>query len=245
MTRLFILVVTSLQVMVAACATSPSASTDRADWFCPAKTIPPFPQPVPKPSFIAGINRDHLPVDASETTLRQVGRRLEAVLLQAGYRSATYLGYGCSGFALVADLERIEPDGTPFAGDLRFGPQRDDSAFDAAEVARRLFFAPPGFYRQIILLVEDDEVGEPTTLATSGDLRERVATGQSSLPYAYDELGFESEYLVRVLIYEFEKGTGDKDVRLHDRTDGPEGPRHLTKANLYDALRGFRPADDE
>ncbi len=197
-----------------------------------------FPAPSPRPSFEAGVNKAHLvPSGVEDFTLRQLGRRLESVLVQAGYRQVRYLGYRCSGFALIADLERIEADATPFEGAARFGPPPESDRFAEEELTQRLSFAANGTYRQLVLLVEDNPTKEPKTLPTVSDLQVRVATGQSSLPFGFDDVLFSADHAVKVLIYEYEKGPEDKQVRLIDRFDGPGGPRHLTRSGLYRALR--------
>ncbi|MEL7372531.1 MAG: hypothetical protein AAFN74_26640, partial [Myxococcota bacterium] len=134
--------------------------------------------------------RRHVMGGARSATLRQVSQRLEALLVRAAFGTPTYLGFGCAGFALVADLERIHADGTPFEGDDRFGPGSPSEVFDLQEVTARLHYAPNGFYRQVVFLVADDPAADADSSPLGGDLGTIVATGQNKLPYGYDEIPF-------------------------------------------------------
>ena len=230
--------VSFLIALTAGCSSAPPTLTRSAEFFCPARAMVVLPDATTRPSFEAGVTRNHLIPEAAEFfTLRQLGRRLESVLLQAGYRSVAFFGYRCSGFALVPDLERIERNGQPFEGTSRFAPPGPVDRFDVEEVKQRLHFAPNGTYRQMVVIVEDDPNSEPATVPGVGDLQARVATGQSSLPFGFDDVLFGEAYKVRVLVYELKKGPGDREVQIVDRFDGPEGPRHLTASGLYEALR--------
>ena len=170
--------------------------------------------------------------------LRDVGRRLEGVLLEAGFRQVSYLGYECDGFAVLADLERIEADGTPYAGDERFGPSGRPDAFNLTEFISRLFYAPPGYYRQIVFVVTRNVIRESDALPTEGDLQTLVNRGRSALPTAYADVAFETEVGVRALIYEFARGPGDDRARMIEPDGRLSATVHLSKAHIYRALRG-------
>ena len=209
---------------------------------CPADGLAAFPDPVPRASVVAGIPRALLLGAAESMTLRQLARRLEAVLLQAEFRQMSYLGYKCDGFALVADLERIQADGTPFDGDDRFGPSTQAETFNLATYIQRLFFAPPGYYRQIVFLVTDEQIRESADLPTEGRLKAIGERGAEDLPFAYDRVNFEPRHRVRALIYEFEKGPGDQQARMIDPDGRLGGTVHLSKAKIYRAFEATTPA---
>ena len=216
-----------------ACRTPPTVAQQ---WFCPARNLPAFPDPVSPPSAATEILGAVLfGVDAEATTLQQVGRRLEAVLVQAGFRRVRYMGFGCSGFAIMAELEHIDADGTPLAGADRFGPSEDGDAFDIEAIARSLSYAPTGHYRQIVFLV-DDVRRSAERMPSAGDMQAHVATGQADLPFGYDELPFGPNDRVRALVYAFHKGEGDLDVQLLAPDGEVNAPLHLSKANIFRAL---------
>ncbi|MEM7676840.1 MAG: hypothetical protein AAF449_12625 [Myxococcota bacterium] len=182
--------------------------------------------------------RHHVTHNLDEPTLRQVSQRLEALLIGASFGTPTYLGFGCAGFALVADLERIHADGTPFAGNDRFGPAGQSELFDLAEVTERLRYASNGFYRQVVFLVADDPNEEVDSSSLGGDLGTIVATGQNRLPYGYDEIPFGAQHSVRALVYEFEKGPSDGQVRRIDAQTARDGEHHASRTHIYRALTG-------
>ncbi len=213
-----------------------------ATWFCPARAMPNFPDPPPPSSYSARIPRDQLfGADVEVKTLRQVARKLESLFAQGSFQHVSFMGFGCSGFAVLAELERIRADGTPFSGLDRFGPAGPADRFDLDEVAQRLHYAPNGYYRQTVFLVSDDLPEEADTLQTADDLQNVVATGQLNLPYGYDEIPFGPQHSVRVLLYEFEKGPGDKQVRNIDSENDPAAQQ---RARIYRGLGAPGPPDD-
>ncbi len=215
-------------------------STTRLIMPCPSEALPPFPDPVPRPSVVATVPRGLLfGSDRGPKSLGDVGRRLEAILVKAEFRQLSYLGYKCFGFAVIADLERIEPDGTPFAGERRFGSSEKVTQFSIADYVARLFYAPPGYYRQIVFLVTPEQKIEDTgTLPTEGELEAVLNEGLSALPAAYDDSEFTRRHRVLALIYEFEKAAGDTQARMIDPNGRLEATVHLGKANIYQSLRG-------
>ncbi len=61
---------------------------------------------------------------------------------------------------IVLDLEHIEADGKRMRGTQGFAPPSQEAAFNLAEYVKRLFYAPPGHYRQIVFVVSDQTNGE-------------------------------------------------------------------------------------
>lgn len=98
-----------------------------------------------------------------------------------------------------------------------------------------MFFAPQGYYRLIVFVVTD----RPFT-ATGDPIEEREALrllreGINTLPVEYGLMEFSERYGVDALIYEFRRGSGEKQVAI--LKPGRLGPRvHLDKAGLAAAF---------
>lgn len=194
----------------------------------------PWPTP-PRPSVSALIPRYLLfaqPVPAS-ATLATVAARLDGAVALAGYLQPKMLGAGCHGFAIVLDFERIQPDGTRRSGAAGFAPPGQDEAFSLPEYIKRLFYAAPGHYRQIVLVVSEQRLAQTTPAPTEGQLRAIARDGRSTLPAAFDKVSYTPEHEVLALIYEFEKGPNDGDARVLPPEGRLRATVHLKQARLY------------
>jgi hypothetical protein len=202
---------------------------------CPATKLAPFPWPNPPlPSVTALVPRYLLFEDDGKTlSLLAVGRRLEGAIQRAGYRQPKYLGAGCRGFVVVLDLEHIEADGKRKGGTDGFAPPTQQADFNLAQYVRRLFYAPPGHYRQIVIVVSEQRMTNATAPATEAQLRAITRDGTSSLPRDFANVAYTAEHGVLALIYEFEKGPRDGDLAVIP-PDGRLGATvHLMKAQLF------------
>jgi len=202
---------------------------------CAARGLAAFPWPnPPAPSDTALIPPYLLwPVGSEGKTLMDVARRLEGSIAAAGYLEPRYLGAGCNGFAIMLDLEQIEADGARKPGAAGFAPSTAEPGFTLASYLKRLFYAPPGYYRQIVFVVSDQGIAATTPAPTPGDLRAIAKDGSASLPPRYGELPFSWNYNVMAMVYEFEKGPSDGDARQIPPTGRLRAPQHLKKAELY------------
>lgn len=206
-------------------AASPCAGRDLAAF--------PWPNP-PTPSDTALIPPYLLWSAGSEgKTLLDVARRLEGSIAAAGYLEPKYLSAGCKGFAIMLDLEQIEADGARRPGAAGFAPSTAEPEFTLSSYLKRLFYAPPGYYRQIVFVVSDQGIAATTPPPTPGELRAIAKDGSASLPPGYDALPFNWKYKVVALVYEFEKGPADGDARQIPPTGRLRAPQHLKKAHLY------------
>ena len=202
---------------------------------CASTGLAPFPWPKPpEPSTSATIPRRLIFADdGSERTLAAVAARLDAAIAGAGYLQPRYLAAGCDGFAVVLDLEHIEADGSRARGVAGFAPPSQDEPFSLASFVRRLFYAPPGHYRQIVIVVSDERMAAPAPAPDESQLRVIARDGVSALPRAFASRTFSSRHELVALIYEFEKDANDGDVRWI----APEGRLgatvHLKKSKLY------------
>jgi hypothetical protein len=162
-----------------------------------------------------------------------VARRLEASIAAAGYLEPRYLGAGCDGFAVILDLEQIETDGARKPGAAGFAPTTAEPGFTLAGYLKRLFYAPPGYYRQIVFVVSDTGIAATTPAPTPGELRAIAQDGSAALPPTYRAVPFTWKYKVVALVYEFQKGPTDGDARQIPPTGRLRAPQHLKKASLY------------
>src|SRR6185436_14579195 len=120
-----------------------------------AAFLPSFPWPPPKPSARAELPSSMFVLSSKPApTLAAVGARLVGALEDARYFEYSFY-QAPGGFALVARLERMSNDGTPLPEQFRFLEPASDEPFVLSAYVKQLFFAPEGFYRQIVFVVAD------------------------------------------------------------------------------------------
>jgi hypothetical protein len=207
----------------------------KASGRCTAANLAPFPWPTPpRPSVTALIPRYLLFADNDNPkSLSDVGARLQGAISHAGYRQPKYLGAGCRGFAIVLDLEHIEADGKRMGGIEGFAPPSQEAGFKLADYVKRLFYAPPGHYRQIVLVVSEQRMANATAPPTEAQLREIARDGTSALPAAFAGVAYTPKHVVLALIYEFEKGPRDGDLAVFPPDGRLGATTHLMKAQLF------------
>jgi len=199
------------------------------------RPMPDFPWPPPEPSAQT-VLADSLfrPAGRPNPSLSSVAATLVAALERARYSEYSYYR-APNGFALVARLERIDPDGTPMPEAFRFLLPGSTEPFSIGAYVKRLFFAPTGFYRQIVFAVTDQPFTATGARLDAAGAARLLSGGANSLAREFDRLPFTDGHRVTALIYEFRKGTGQGDVatltpsRLGART-------HLDKSGIYPAL---------
>ena len=217
---------------VTAPAPSPTAASAAT---CPASEMAPFPWPdVPQPSVTALVPPYLLfKDDSGPVSLAAVGARLAGAIARADYRQPKYLGAGCRGFAIVLDLEHIEADGRRKDGPEGFAPPSQEAEFRLAQYVKRLFFASPGHYRQIVLVVSEQRPTHGTAPPTEAQLRAIARDGASALPQAFADIVYTPRHVVLALIYEFEKGPRDGDAKVNPPEGRLGATVHLMKARLF------------
>ena len=134
---------------------------------------------------------------------------------------------------IVLDLEHIEADGKRKRGTEGFAPPSQEADFNLAQYVRRLFYAPPGHYRQIVFVVSEQRMTNATAPPTEAQLRAIARDGTSSLPPDFVNVAYTHMHVISALIYEFEKGPRDGDLKVIP-PDGRLGATvHLMKAQLF------------
>ncbi len=212
--------------------------TPRTEQVCDTGGMNDFDWPPPEPSAKVTIPRALLLAGTTveAQTLGEVGERLESALIQAGYVEFGYQSVGCSGFAMVTRLERIDEEGRPLEGTLRFAPPESKPNWSLGGYISRLFYAPPGYYRQIVFAAtekpyERDQLAAPPTREELDEMLERADV--TALPNAMLQRPFTRGHRLHALIYEFEKGEADRDVRQVSRLGGAA---HVRAAGIYSGL---------
>ena len=171
--------------------------------------------------------------------LGDIADRLTSALSEAGYLEYGFQSIGCDGFALVTRLERIDETGRPLDDDVRFRPPGEDEPWTLTGYLSRLFYAPPGRWRQIVFAVTDLEFDEdrvtqaPSVNEADEMMREADVT---TLPAEFDVLKWTGNHELHALIYEFEKGPGSRDV-VRNLPSAIIGLAHLRGAGLYQRLQ--------
>lgn len=195
----------------------------------------PFPWPNPPQPSVSTLIPPYLLFgnDTRARTLSDVAARLDGSIAGAGYLQPRYLGAGCDGFAIVLDLERITADGARQPGTAGFAPPGQEEGFSLTSYIKRLFYAPPGHYRQIVFVVSDQRMAQVTAPPTEAQLRAIARDGTSSLPSAFAAVSYTARHDVAALIYEFEKGPRDGDAKVVPPNGRLGATVHLKKARLY------------
>ena len=198
-------------------------------------TLPDFPWPPPTPSTQIVLPNSLFQVSGKPTpSLSSVGAQLVGALEQARYFEYSYYRVP-NGFALVARLERIGPDGTPLPEEFRFLLPGSQEPFSLGVYIKQLFFAPEGFYRQIVVVVTDrpfTATGETLDAPAAARL---LGGGANRLSNDFETMQFTEAHRVSALIYEFRKGAQQGDVST--LTPGRLGARtHLERAGIYQGL---------
>ena len=223
-------VIASLCLALSACATKKFVRTEQYP-------LPAFPWPPPAPSARAELPRPLFEQSASQFAL---AGRLTTALEQAGY--AEYSFYGApGGFALVARLERIQDDGRSEPEGFRFLDPDAAEPFSLVTYISRLFFAPQGYYRQLVFVLTNHPfTADANATLESNNARRLLRSGANRLPSLYREKAVSRDHALTVLVYEFRKGPADRDVvtlepgRLSGRV-------HLERSGILTALERPQP----
>jgi hypothetical protein len=225
-------------------------------------SIPLFPWPPPPPSvflvvpsemlmsatrslvshFITAEGSKFGPEKRKEMTERlnlgEVDIVLRESLRKAGYDEMSHYEVP-QGFALVAQLERTNEDGTPFPQLRRFDSNfRPLDDFTLEGYLRALFLAPPGYYRVIVFIVS------PTPFAAQGSpisAREAsllVEGGANALPWRISVLPLLPETVCTALVYEFEKRDGGSNP-IERRPGRLSAKLHLVNSKIWENLWTF------
>jgi hypothetical protein len=195
--------------------------------------------PPPKPSSRVLIPMSlTASVGGNRPTFRDIDTRLKSALYITGYGEVSYYSIP-GGFAIAARMERFRSDGAPETTPFRFMPPSRQEPFELGRFIQRLFFAPTGRYRMIILAVTPEPVSFSTAQMSSPQAENLLQQGSIGLPSAVAIRAAPAEIAVTAIIYEFEKGPEDRSVRVIN-PGSLQATDHLGPSGLLQLLRGAR-----
>lgn len=189
--------------------------------------LPQFPLPVYPYSLWEVLPKQWLGDDNS--TLLRVHDQLVAALNDAGYPSHRLFA-APEGFAVVAQIERIHRNGTPYKAVHRWTKGKVPlRSFNIGNYLTRLFREKSGHYRLIVFIVTTHEyIASKKETWAEEDARDFYITGGLILPQKIAKQPYKDRHL-HVLIYHFHKRKGGPS-RIVEQTIG--GEEHLIKAGI-------------
>ncbi len=191
--------------------------------------------PPPEPSTRAVLSRDYFAARPGQShLLGDVDKVLSDALTACGYLEKSYYG-APNGFAIVTRLERIEPNGAPMPGDLRFGPEPMEFPDSLREFIRVLFVPKPGYYRIIVFVVTSEAFDSSRTDLPEGDAIKWLNGGSNRLPSSVASEPWTPEHDCTALIYEYEQQDRGRPVERNVKSR-LTCKDHLTKAGLWSVL---------
>jgi hypothetical protein len=165
-----------------------------------------------------------------------VDAALSQALLTAGYSESSYYGVP-RGFALVARLEHIKPDGTPMSGLARWDQAPDPmTKFSLISYLRALFEAPPGLYRIIVFVASPEPFVPSAAGVTEAQANAWLTEGSNALPAELGKEPYTSDFICTALVYEFAKRDVQTDAQV-SRPGQIPGETHLHASGIWSALQ--------
>ncbi len=197
-----------------------------------------FGWPPPEPSARIEIPRLLVVGQLGESPrpVQAIQQRVRSALETAGYLDQAYYSIGCDGFAVITRMEQIDRNGEPVEDGLRFTSPGEEEDWSLTAYLTRLFYAPPGYYRQIIL-AGTDEVYDPDTLAEAPDEAQldEIFDGGEGDPIAIDDSQlWGPDHKLHALIYEFET-QGTRNVKQRRPSPIP-AERHIEASGIYEDI---------
>jgi hypothetical protein len=193
-----------------------------------SELLPPFPWPPPPFSFIGEFGKD-VPrecLGTDETTLGEIYSRLYAALkaVDKGFESGLFGAPG--GFVMLARMERVNEDGTPFPGGLRW-TREDVPPLNLVDYFGQLFMENPGYFRVIAFVITDKiNFGQ-------GDKSLPDIPSGTDLPPEIRALSFRGRNC-SALIYSFKRKPGASMTEIRNLSMD----EHLRKSGVLNALLG-------
>lgn len=201
----------------------------------PPMPIREFRLPAPLPSARYTIPRTQF---AGATNLAMVDARLRVALARRRYTQPTYLRVQ-DGFAMVAQMERIEDSGASWPNQSErwnTGPARLVAA-DAGMWEQLLWAvtgsgrSDAGRYRVIVFLVTTADVETTRMPPTPSEAEAWMDDGAHRLPHALGAAPFSPNHDVIALIYDFRR-PAVQDSMIILRPSPLRGDQHLVRAGL-------------
>ena len=186
--------------------------------------LPIFPWPPPPGYSAIPLPRTMLSLGAAPT-LGDVQTSLANALTAASKGFTQGLFRAPGGFALVARMERIGPDGTPLPGQARW-MKEGSPTLSLLEFLGDLFFERPGYFRVVafVLTNQPNPGSDPTARLPNPE------EGGLVLPPALAQTALTDQTLL-ALVYSFERRGS---ALIQPWRDGSPSPReHLERAGIW------------
>jgi len=174
--------------------------------------MPIFPWPPPKPSVETEIEAGML-TRGEDSSLMDLGNKLERALKGAGYHSSRFFGVPGRGFAIVTRIERFNENGTSAEEPIRWTVSDSSGEFALNDFLTALLTGRTGQYRLFVIVVTDQPFNSDDKVVLTSQGAERLLDqGFSGLPSHFRASPWTSAFRVYALVYEFEKREGEDPI---------------------------------
>lgn len=192
-----------------------------------------FPWPLPLPTDRVSMDARWFGVQPGDTTsVDTVANAVERALRSVGHAQVGFQSVGCDGFAAISYLERIDANGRPLSDGTRFLPPGAKEPWSLSGYLTRLFSAPQGKYRQIVIVGTDRLMDDFGAAPTTEEGLEMIDDSNAERPPVLREyLWRRGHHRLVALIYEFDKPAG-RGAAVHVPPRGLGGTKHLQGAGL-------------
>lgn len=198
--------------------------------------VPVFQWPPPRPSARANLPDSLWAPQHPKARLADVAEFLEEAFERAGYGTRSFYSVP-KGFALVAQLERIESDGSPFAEDRRWSTDiASGRLFSLSTYLQALFTAPEGRFRIIVFVVTNEPFSHTGDRVSFKVAKDWLWHGTNKLPPSVGIARYTEDYFCTALIYEFVVSKQPDRAHVSDPSSVPARV-HLQKSRIWEYLR--------
>ena len=205
-------------------------------------SVPSLPSfwPPPDASTHQKIPR-HLLVDKGtrQPTMGSVAVRVERALDNTGYSSPGYYAVP-GGFAMLTQLERINPDATPFESKHRWEVKVSPASlvsFNLEAYLKALLGKDVGLFRVIAFVFTAEPIVTSGVKPSMDEAKFWVGQGGTTLPASFATQPYSDNIVATALVYEFEIPARDAMARQL-KPSGHNGQQHLKATRILQALGG-------
>lgn len=199
-------------------------------------SFPVFPWEPPHPTTWVRIPDEFKLNGASQRTLGELAKRLEAGLNQCGYNEKGYYDVP-GGFAVVCKVEQLDRNWAPQPEPDRWaegtGPLR---RFSLLAYLERLFLAHPGRYRLLVFVFTDAPFSFKAETLSKQDGRKLLFGGSTGLPDDVAARRTSPNTQCVALIYEFKKD-GEQDEAQFVAAETVGAKIQLERNGLLESFR--------
>ena len=189
-----------------------------------------FPWPPPRPSATYNLPTR---VFASCKVYNDVATKIITALDACGYNQRSIF-HVPGGFAIAAQIEQINEDGSPKPENERWNVKyTKQKIFSLKDYVKALFTSSPGFYRCIVFIVTNKSFRTSPNEPSDSLVESFPVSGNNALPQNYGQTPV-NNHSCMAFIYEIQKKDDGEATLLVPSTIS--GEAHLTKSNIYNKL---------